>query len=366
MTQNIGSERIHLWHVLVTRFSYRAGNDASSQRKAMGFEAGRQNFDPLDPDRLELRCATFELACAPSILAQTSQDFDWIIIIDKLLSAHYRDRVLQCVADRPRTHLHEFSASEELSRSDWLARYAPANATHLVTTNLDDDDALPSNFVSALHSSILRAESLPPLMTLGVKSGLYWELLSTKKSPLGYRCSAFFKDLVRASGFTLLCRYPNGGLTVFSISHVLADSWFTLGDCQERDKSGLLKREISYFRTTAGSVLDSAIVWAYEQKIDPFIDLSEFTGPVVLTNHFANDQTLRLLARKPDRRPVTGSRDFPGTALRLDRFHGHSVLFRKSLRVLRQQLRQVDYGDQISFARRLRQSIWMVWRFAHL
>lgn len=42
----------------------------------------------------------------------------------------------------------------ELDRLDWLGPYLPTQPDYVLTTNLDDDDALPDNFISTAHNAI--------------------------------------------------------------------------------------------------------------------------------------------------------------------------------------------------------------------
>src|SRR6185312_5077059 len=187
---NCDKSGTNLWHGVLTQFSYR------------GYHMLRRQVDPLDPQRLDFRFAIFELVCAPSVLAQSNQCFDWVILIDKDLSAAYRHRLLQAVKHRPRTYLREFSPDEDITGTAWLARYAPADTRHFLTTSLDDDDSLPIDFVAATRAEIdERRARLPDLLTFGYKSSLEWDLICTSRAPFGYRYPWHRGGWVRSAGF---------------------------------------------------------------------------------------------------------------------------------------------------------------------
>ena len=61
-------------HALITRFSI---------RNLFGDGGG----DALLPSSIERRFALFQVACLPSVLAQSSQDFDWFVFVDPPCSA---------------------------------------------------------------------------------------------------------------------------------------------------------------------------------------------------------------------------------------------------------------------------------------
>jgi hypothetical protein len=350
-----------LWHVVITRFSYRNPTQSFDARRKAADQSVRK-IDPLDPERLERRARLFEITCAPSIITQTNQRFDWIIIVDKCLPHEYRQRLIDQVGGRPRTYLHEFSPNEDLARSAWLKPYAPLGVRRLLTTLLDDDDALPSGFVSAMQTYITESGSLPPVMTLGAKSCVQWEAIYSPRAPLGYRSSWHRPNHAMSAGFSLLCESPDVDLIVFSIDHMLGELW---------DKDGpevaFLERELKDFRTQAGAFFEKSREWSESHGIGLFVDVSPAAGSVLMTNHFFNDEAWRLLERKPDRHRVIGNESFPHVGLKLESFTEHAKLFSKRWNIYTEMLRQVIALSKI----RLTQSkvflaLWTTWRFVLL
>lgn len=356
-----------LWHVILTRFSYRNPTQVFEARRKAADQAVRR-IDPLDPKRLEFRAGLFELTCAPSLLAQTNQNFDWVVIVDKCLPRRYRDLLEDLVVSRPRTHLHEFSPAEDLTRSAWLKPYAPTDVTLLLTTVLDDDDALPSGFVESIQTYIMESRSVAPIMTFGSKSCVQWEAISSSRAPLGYRSSWHRGNCVMSAGFSLLCKYPEVALTVFSIDHVLGDFWDKEGQHIGLD---FLDKELDDFRAHAGPFLEASKRWSARHGAELFVDVSRKSGPVVMTNHFFNDEAWRILEHKADRRRVIlGDESFPRVMLKLESFADKSKLYSKRWSVYIALLRQAFSASQIPVnvwqRHRLTVALWMTWRFVIL
>ena len=362
-----GSHRVHepcadgLWHVVLTRFSYRNPTQSFEARRKAADQSVRK-IDPLDPKRLERRSRLFEMTCVPSLLTQTSQNFDWIIIIDKCLPESHRQRLMEQVGTRPRTHLHEFSPSEDLACTGWLRPYAPTGVRRLLTTILDDDDALPSGFIAAAQTYVTESSSLPPIMTLGAKLCMQWEAISSAKAPLGYRSSWHRYNHVMSAGFSLLCDYPDVAPIVFSVDHVLGDIWHKDGQLPD-----FLAKELQEFRVQTAPFFERSRAWSESHAVDLFVDLSPMAGAVVMTNHFFNDEAWRLLERKPDRLRVVGNESFPHVGLRLESFTKYAPLFSKQWDIYTELLRQVIAVSKIRLGQsKLFVALWTTWRFVLL
>ena len=353
-----------LWHVVLTQFSYR------------GYDLLQRQVDPLSPHRLDFRFEIFELACAPSVLAQTNQRFDWIIIIDKSLSEEYRKRLLNAVRHRPRTYLHEFSRTEDIGGSAWLGKYAPGTGIkHLVTTLLDDDDTLPVNFIDAIQSEVKeRFATLPHLMTFGYKSSLEWDLISTIRAPFGYKYPWHRGDWVRSAGFSMLSR-PEDDVSVFSLAHFLGDVWFTVGklgtslkwdDSIKPEQYERIEKRRDAFQARAN--IEAAVAQSRRQGGPLFVELSGRTGPVVMTNHYFNDVVFRLLEPKPSRSRVTGRESFQNTVVEVEEVRRRSTFFKKRWRMYTKILSERGKLSPFKWKQRWRfhLAIWGAWRFVLL
>lgn len=334
-----------LAHAVLTRFSFRSYRNVS----AAGASPNPKTIDPLDPRRLRYRFAFFESVCAPSVITQSEQGFDWILIVDRDLPRDYRARLDALVGDRPRTHLHDFSSHEELCRLGWLP--AVGDSSHVLTTLLDDDDALPVDFVECIQRHVGSLEpELPPVKILGVKQSLEWDLVPTLRRPLGSFSPWSRPCWPRSAGFSLLCKYPAHDCSVLNLNHLAGELYF-----DPRSGERLRQR----FRELTGADFEAGTLEAIRapfrdliarslaadgvaiERLPPgvcFHDLSsELGGPVVQTNHFLNDQETRIFEPQRDRRPVTGPGSFPGVRIDWERLDRNRRLLRKS-RYLYEQL----------------------------
>lgn len=131
--------RIRLDHVLLTRFNLPSKGHESLVR-------AQENW-------LRDRVVLFERYCLPSVTAQTCRGFSWIIYFDP----HSPEWLLDWV------HRHEQRGHfnpcfrEEVSRENLLsdigAVIGPQRSTELLTTNLDNDDSLATDFVARIQAA---------------------------------------------------------------------------------------------------------------------------------------------------------------------------------------------------------------------
>ena len=362
-----------LWHAVITRFSYRHATAAAGLDGVLVSVLKR---DPLQPERLAFRFDLFELTCLPSLLAQTEQDFDWFLIVDRDLPASWRKRLQTLVGGRPRTHLHVYDPSEDLTGTDWLAPYAPPQATQLLTTLLDDDDALPLNFVETLQrAAVAHAGTLAPVATLASRKGVQWELVHSRRAPLGYRCAWHRGGWILSTGLSLLCRWPAHRLTVLAIHHQVADLWWlpergqalmqllqerwSLPDTHAGEAAAFIGGRMDDFRRRVEASGDTADAADGALR---FVDISDGVEAFVVSNHFGNDQVLRLFEPKPDRAPVTGPQDFPDVPLDLAHFRRNAAVFAKRPRIYRELVREL-WSKPIPLRPRLRLIAWATGRY---
>ncbi len=108
---------------------------------------------------LEHRFLLFERYCLPSIKNQTCKDFEWIVLFDNETPEHYKDKIAGYQKECPQ--LVPVFVKPENSR--WFARIfrnavvKRLNAERVITSYLDNDDALNMRFVEDIQ---LRMSSL--------------------------------------------------------------------------------------------------------------------------------------------------------------------------------------------------------------
>lgn len=314
----------HLQHFLLTRFSYRP----PTRDRTSGADWDTP-CDPLDPRRLEYRFALFEAVCAPNVLAQSTQDFDWVLIIDPDLPGHWRERLDMLVSGRPRTHVHPITAEDDLTGSRWLEEYMSPHTERLLTTVLDDDDLLRLTYVERLQAHVRNlGAGGPSIKTAGTRTSYEWDLFTSSRHPFGTLAEWHRGRWVRSAGFSLLSSASEHDLTCFALRHTLGDIWFESGTVEELSRvmrrrwgphghppekfhariQGLQRRLLE--RGARGD-------WRTHAAAELFHDVGMEGGFVVQTNHFLNDQGARLMERKPDSVTVAPESFFPGD-LRVD------------------------------------------------
>jgi hypothetical protein len=125
---------------------------------------------PAGHDWLEHRFALFERFCLPSVEAQTCADFDWIIFCNpdipraflERLRGYSRFRALQPIYFR-----NTFDQGMARAAVGELAR----RHSHLITTRLDNDDAISRTFVETIQQNFRGQE----YEFLNFTNGLIWK-----------------------------------------------------------------------------------------------------------------------------------------------------------------------------------------------
>ena len=131
--------RASLDHVLLTRFNLPSKGHESLVR-------AQENW-------LRDRVGLFERYCLPSVAAQTSRRFSWIIYFDP----HSPDWLLDWVHDHEQKGSFTPYFREEVSTEDLIsdikATIGPERSDALLTTNLDNDDSVAFDFVARLQAA---------------------------------------------------------------------------------------------------------------------------------------------------------------------------------------------------------------------
>ena len=98
----------------------------------------------------------FENFCLPSMRSQGNQNFTWLVLFDAETSAPFRDKIssyaqwenfVPCFVDQVMT-VDSFSSMKR----DLIMKHVAGDADHLITTTLDNDDAVGARFVETLQN----------------------------------------------------------------------------------------------------------------------------------------------------------------------------------------------------------------------
>ena len=127
-------------HFLLTRFNIASG----------GREASIRSQADWLPGRMEL----FERYCLPCVLAQSIQDFKWIIYFDSETPAEFMKLADQYTSNN--TYIRYVSGEEfnpETVKRD-IRNFRDPNSQWVLTTRLDNDDSIASTFFEDLRENI--------------------------------------------------------------------------------------------------------------------------------------------------------------------------------------------------------------------
>lgn len=342
-------------HFVITRFSIRPTMTSTDRHElSRGMSRLRGGLDPLARGALEHRFRIFEVACLPAVLAQTDQDFTWVIVVDRDLPEAQRERLEALTASRPRTVIHTYDPLRPLGDIAWLTPYVECpQPDYLLSTNLDDDDALPRRFAETIHTLIAeRGNQIAPVETFGAAKPLEWDLEVTNDAPLGYR-APWHRDTIPvvSVGFSLLARYPAYELTVMRIPHNTARTILDWTRPAGNERIEEIRTVLANGAAQAGDALDDF------EASETFSDWVPRAGSPTMTNHQINIQGDRLFESKK-RVPVVGPESFPDVTIDWEAFHRYAQYFQIGRRTrashLVRRARQLLYQARSRFRRHRR------------
>lgn len=116
---------------------------------------------------LKQRFKLFEEFCLPSVKGQTQQNFTWLCLLDENTPQVYKNRIEKHCDEVPQLKICYISETEARQmtddRKDLKCRFLRdiirdnlnSEDVYVITTNLDNDDALNINMVERLHKEFL-------------------------------------------------------------------------------------------------------------------------------------------------------------------------------------------------------------------
>jgi hypothetical protein len=139
-------------HLILTRFNVRI-----------------DQCDPPDPDWLEHRFAVFERFCLPSVRSQTSANFDWVVFCHPGMPAAMRERIQDLCAWKAFRPIYFSSVFDQAMVRAAISDLLPG-FSHVITTRLDNDDAISRTFVETLQKNFTGQD----LEFLNFTNGYIW------------------------------------------------------------------------------------------------------------------------------------------------------------------------------------------------
>lgn len=125
-------------HVILTRFNVREQPDDTRLIS--------------DTAWLEERYRLFDEFCFPSVASQSCKEFRWLVFFDSATPESFRQKNDDYVRYLPQmepVYIHEFSKNTIASI---LEKKGSCSSPHLITTRLDNDDGICTNFVAHVQN----------------------------------------------------------------------------------------------------------------------------------------------------------------------------------------------------------------------
>lgn len=145
-------------HIILTRFNlqYDGQSDVHIQAKW-----------------LDERFRLFEQYCLPSIVGQTHQGFDWVLLMSDATPATYLTRMEQLIAAHSNIHIELSPYSEDYNPlyKQIGERYIGKH-DYLLSTRMDSDDMLANTYVEVLQQRL--TPTLPTNSVLTFLHGVQW------------------------------------------------------------------------------------------------------------------------------------------------------------------------------------------------
>lgn len=140
------AERPHDTHVVMTRFNIPIDYDGRSNPRVTA-------IDPrTDREYLDWRFNLFERYTYASLKSQSDQDFEWWVLFSDQTPETYRRRLEELHEAMPNFQPLYLSDQEANDLDAYLAdRLAAVECERLLTTRIDNDDAVPRSFIERIH-----------------------------------------------------------------------------------------------------------------------------------------------------------------------------------------------------------------------
>jgi len=118
---------------------------------------GQTSHKGLDPAWLNHRFSVFEQFCYPSLYHQTNQQFKWLVFFDTQTPDEFKERVSDCAKWGNFIPIYVDCFNSEILRESLLMSIAD-ETEFLITTRVDNDDALRKTFVESIQKNFFSQE----------------------------------------------------------------------------------------------------------------------------------------------------------------------------------------------------------------
>ncbi|MEY8868853.1 glycosyltransferase [Meridianimaribacter flavus] len=207
-------------HFIITRFNLRLKE----------WSVTKHGDDVLSETWLANRFQLFETYCLPSVQQQTNQNFVWLLCFDTKTPEVYKKKIEAIANTYSNIQLLYIDGQEQFSEtiSNTINQSLLETDTHLITTRLDNDDAIHNTFVDTIQSHFKPKKQL----TIDCTEG-YQLILKQNKKPtlrkMHYVGNAFISLIEAKANFkTVLSRRHNLWSEVPSIQINTKRLWIQL------------------------------------------------------------------------------------------------------------------------------------------
>jgi hypothetical protein len=168
-------------HLLLTRFNVSVPVSRSS------FNRG------LDPTWLNHRLDLFERFCLPSVQAQSALNFVWLVYFDKGTPESYLPRIERYRSFPLFRPVFVSHFDVQVVRESITSHLSP-HASHLVTSRLDNDDAICRSFIEEVQRQVDDSDRL----IINFNRGCVWH--DSRVYVYDYRSNPFLSMIERKDG----------------------------------------------------------------------------------------------------------------------------------------------------------------------
>ena len=168
-------------HYLITRFNL----------KNPKWDVTKNNETLLTDEWLEHRLWLFENFCLPSVVAQTSKNFNWLIYFDTTTPPAYREKIESLVNGH--TNIRLFYIEGMPAFQSEIAKLIAAEASespYLITSRIDNDDCIHKDFIATVQANFKQQDymaidvikgytmQIKPVVMLGKKEHIFNPFIS--------------------------------------------------------------------------------------------------------------------------------------------------------------------------------------------
>lgn len=138
---------MHFEHFIITRFNLRRPD----------WSATKNGTKVLTTEWLNHRLELFNNYCFPSVKSQTNRNFTWLVFFDSETPQHVKAEI-----DQLQQSFSNFQPVYVTDMNDFLpsiqSKLRASSATHIISTRLDNDDAIAIDFVETIQQQFTTQE----------------------------------------------------------------------------------------------------------------------------------------------------------------------------------------------------------------